>query len=331
MVIPTLAADETLVECVRSVAAQTLGETEIIVVDNSGEGRANRLEPVRECARIVENRSNLGFGAAVNQGVRASDSPYIAVLNDDAAAHPEWLERMVREASSRYEIGMCAPQIRLYGEQTMDSAGMVLCRDGSSKQRGHLAPVSDWSRRADALLPSGCAALYKRAMLDEIGLFEESFFLYCEDTDLGLRARRKMWECVYVPGAVVEHWYSHSSGRASAMKAYFVERNRLRVAVRNLPARWLALAPLYSLVRYFWHAVYMRSGKGKAAEFRSSGDQGAAALPLMVLKAHADLLRSLPALWGERRRIAREGRMTGPQFARLLAGHEISPREVAAL
>ena len=72
-------------------------------------------------------------------------------------------------------------------------------------------------------------------MLDEIGLFDESFFLYCEDTDLGLRARWAGWECGYVPGAVVEHRYSHSAGRASPLKAYYVERNRLYTVIKNFP------------------------------------------------------------------------------------------------
>ena len=73
-------------------------------------------------------------------------------------------------------------------------------------------------------------------MLDQVGLFDEEFFLYCEDTDLGLRARRAGWECAYVPGATVVHRYSHSAGRASPLKAYYVERNRLYTAIKNLPA-----------------------------------------------------------------------------------------------
>src|SRR5260370_21202229 len=78
----------------------------------------------------------------------------------------------------------------------LDSAGMLVCPDGSSKQCGHLESPDKFPRRRHALLPSGCAALYRREMLDEIGLFDESFFLYCEDTDLGLRARWAAWECV---------------------------------------------------------------------------------------------------------------------------------------
>ena len=77
-------------------------------------------------------------------------------------------------------------------------------------------------------------------MLEEIGGFDDDFFLYCEDTDLGLRARWAGWKCLYVPEAVVEHHYSHSAGRASPLKAYYVERNRLFVLVKNFPGRHAA-------------------------------------------------------------------------------------------
>ena len=81
----------------------------------------------------------------------------------------------------------------------LDSAGMLIAADGSSKQRGHGEPPANIRAASDALFPSGSAALYRRKMLDEIGLFDERFFLYCEDTDLGLRARWAGWECAYVP------------------------------------------------------------------------------------------------------------------------------------
>jgi len=328
--IPTLVGGETLAECVRSVVAQTYADREIVVVDNSGQGLAAALPDVREHARVIENRDNKGFGAAVNQAFRTSDSPFLAVMNDDAVAHSAWLETMVRAVKARYEIGMCAPQIRLYGTNVLDSAGMLLCADGSSKQRGHLESPTEYARATDVLFPSGCAALYKRAMLDEIGLFDEDLFLYCEDTDLGLRARWAMWECAYVPDAVVEHRYSHSSGQASALKAWYVERNRLRVAVKNLPWPMLALAPFHSAARYFWHAVYMTRGSGKAGKFSESGAR-ALQLPWIVLRANLHVLASLPRLLSQRRDVRRHARMKPKQYARLLKSHSISARRVAAL
>ena len=295
---------------------------EVIVVDNSGRGLA------RAGVRGVANDRNVGFGAAVNQGIRASEAPFVATLNDDAVAEPGWLEALVGAIGERPEIGMCASRVVLAESGRLDSAGMLISMDGSSKQCGHGEAPDKFGRRKHALLPSGSAALYRREMLDEIGLFDESFFLYCEDTDLGLRARWAAWECVYVPEAVVEHRYSHSAGAASALKAYYVERNRLYLLIKNFPARMLWTAPLYSVVRYFWHLVYGRKGQGAAAAYMRSGDR-VSGLGLLVLRAHLDLLRNFKRLWQERKHIRR--RLTSKQFRRLLRQYSIGPRKVAAL
>ena len=324
VVVPTLQAGETLEECLESLERQTFSDFDVVVVDNSGRGAV----PPRGRIRVITNEKNVGFGAAFNQAFRATSSPFLALLNDDAVAHPDWLEALMRVAGPKPEIGMCASQVRLANDGRLDSAGMLLGLDGSSKQRGHLQSPDKFARLVEALLPSGSAALYRREMLDEIGIFDESFFLYCEDTDLGLRARWAAWESWYVPGAVVEHRYSHSSGKASPLKAYYVERNRLFLAVKNFPLRELFLAPFYSAARYFWHAVYAVTGRGKSGEFRSAG-QNAALLPLYVLRAYLALLVHLPALWKQRRTMKR--RLDDRQFRRIMRRFSIGPRQVAAL
>ena len=223
MVIPTLAADSRLLECLESLARQTRRDFEVIVVDNSGRGLVRR-KGVGAGVRVIENNRNNGFGAAINQGFESSTAPYLATLNDDAAAHPQWIGALLGAIEQRPDAGMCASQVRLFGEHRLDSAGMLVARDGSSKQRGNGRPPEDFPVAEEALFPSGSAALYRRAMLDAIGVFDSRFFLYCEDTDLGLRARWAGWKCLYVPEAVVEHHYSHSAGGASPLKAYYVER-----------------------------------------------------------------------------------------------------------
>jgi GT2 family glycosyltransferase len=324
VVVPTLAADDKLAHCLAALEDQTYSSFEVIVVDNSGR---QAVQP-RGCIRVIANDRNLGFGAAVNQAIRQSSTPFVAVLNDDAAADPRWIETLMASIQSRPGLGMCAPQIRLANDGRLDSAGMLLGLDGSSKQRGHLESPDSYAKPSDALLPSGCAALYRREMLDEIGLFDESFFLYCEDTDLGLRARWAAWDCLYVPDAIVQHQYSHSAGKASALKAYYVERNRLFLAVKNLPARDLFAAPFYSVARYFWHVVYALQGRGKAAEFHKQGNAGLQ-LPLYVLRAYLALLPRLPRLLTQRRHMKR--RLTSAQFHRLIRRFSIGPRRVAAL
>jgi GT2 family glycosyltransferase len=330
VVVPTLASDRRLLECLASLEAQTLPGVQVVVVDNSGQGAIHRLGAAKYRFRLLENRENAGFGKAVNQGFRECPAPYLAVLNDDAVAHPEWLERLVAALDGDAAAGMAAPRILLAGRGVLDSAGMLLARDGSSKQRGHGESPDRHAAAEEVLLPSGCAAIYRQAMLDRIGLFDEDYFLYCEDTDLGLRGRWAGWRCLYVPDALVEHHYSQSAGRASERKAWLVERNRLRLAVRCLPAGWLLASPFAAAVRYLWHVVTLFRGKGKAAEFRQSGGSGLR-LPWLVARAHLSLLAALPALLRQRAAIRRTARLTGAEFSALLGRHSISLRQVAEL
>jgi len=314
---------------VESLGRQTRRDFEVTIVDNSGKGLA-RSSRLPGGARVIENRANAGFGAAVNQGLRASRAPYLATLNDDAVAHPRWLEALVGAIERRPDAGMCASQVRLYGEQRLDSAGMLVARDGSSKQRGHGRPPEDFPVAEESLFPSGSAALYRRAMLEELGGFDESFFLYCEDTDLGLRARWAGWKCLYVPDAIVEHRYSHSAGRASPLKAYYVERNRLFVLAKNFPARMLPAAAAVSLARYFWHAWYILRRRGAAARFREEG-HGGVKMIWYVIRAHAALAANCRRLWRARREIRARARITPAIFRWLVRSYGIGARKVAAL
>jgi GT2 family glycosyltransferase len=325
--VPTLAAGDALAECLRSLESQTLDDFEVVVVDNSGTGRA-QVAGAR--VRLISNSRNAGFGAAVNQAFQSSQAPYLATLNDDAVAHPQWLATLVEDANAHPRAGMFASQVRMADRGSLDSAGMLIARDGSSKQRGHGESPEIFADSTQALFPSGSAALYRREMLNRIGMFDESFFLYCEDTDLGLRARWAGWDCRYVHAAVVEHRYSHSAGRASLLKAYYVERNRLYTIVKNFPLSLLLAAPFASLARYFWHVISLREGRGKAAEFRHAG-QSAAQLPFLVFRAHAAALMRMPSLLRARRNIRKSRQVTFRQFERLLAQYTITVRQVAAL
>jgi GT2 family glycosyltransferase len=330
VVIPTLSADRRLVECLDALAQQTRRDFEVVIVDNSGQGLVRAGEAGRRGASVIEPQYNVGFGAAINLGFRQSRSPYLAALNDDAAPRAEWIGELVAAAEAHPEAGMFASQVRFYGEEHLDSAGMVIARDGSSKQRGHLFPAGEFEREEEVLLPSGSAAMYRRAMLEQIGLFDEDFFLYCEDTDLGLRARWAGWSCIYVPGAAVEHHYSHSVGRASRLKAYYVERNRLFVVAKNFPALMLWGVPFATLARYWWHVRSIALGRGTAAQFRREGNSGLR-LAVIVMRAHWALARNARSLWRKRREIRRRAKLSAVEFARLLRAHSVSVRRVAEL
>lgn len=296
------------------------------MVDNSG----TRLAADCGFARVIHNERNVGFGAAVNQVFRATSAPYLATLNDDAAADPGWLQALVDAAEAKPHVGMFASRVMLAGTGALDSSGMLLAADGSSKQRGHGQVPETFSEMREAFFPSGSAALYRRAMLEEIGLFDEMYFLYCEDTDLGLRARWAGWHCLYVPEAAVEHRYSHTAGSASPMKAYYVERNRLYTAVKNFPAGMLWRVPFAACGRYFWHTISLLEGVGRTGAYRAAGHDKWL-LPFLVFRAHAATLFHLPRLVRERRRIAARRKLTPLEFQDLAKAHGISLREVASL
>jgi GT2 family glycosyltransferase len=323
--VPTLLADTSLKECIAGLQRQSRQDFEIVVIDNSGSDRVRALS--LEGIRILSMPQNVGFGAAVNRAFEQSATRYLLTLNDDAVPDSGWLSALVDAAESDPRVGMCASQVRLEGD-SLDSAGMLIYGDGSSKQRGHGEPASRYPRQEDVLLPSASAALYRRSMLEQIGLFDEDFFLYCEDTDLGLRARRAGWRCQYVPAAVVEHRYSHSAGRVSALKAYYVERNRIFVAMKNFPLRMLFVLPVRGTARYLRHAFAAFSGSGKAAQFRGESG-GIAAMIGITIRAHIELFRAAGRIRRQRAAIKETARLSSSEFARLLAVHSTTAGEIA--
>jgi GT2 family glycosyltransferase len=325
--IPTLMGGALLASCLDALNAQIFRDFDVIVINNGTTGMQHRSLASSHW-RILSPGYNAGFGAAINLAIRASSSPYIATLNDDAEPHPEWLLSLARETAADPSVGMWASRIRMRGTSALDSAGMMICFDGSSKQRGHSQLASDYDCSQDVLFPSACAALYSRRMLDEIGLFDEDYFLYCEDTDLGLRARWAGWTCQYVSDAVVEHRYSSTAGAFSAQKAGFVERNRLWVALKNFPVALLFGVPFVTVSRYFWQLRAARGSTGAAAAFFRSGNSLFTAFAILA-RAHAETLLRLPSLLRKRHRMRKTRRVGSTEFSRLLARYRISAKDLA--
>lgn len=326
--IPTLSAGDALSECLASLETQSFRDFAVIVIDNSGQGLAREMASASYPLHILNNSANVGFGAAINQAAAASCGEYVATLNDDCTASPEWLQELVRVADREYEIGLCAAQIRLAESGMIDSAGMLIARDGASKQRGFRQSPESYQKDTEVLFPSGCSALYRRDMLEDVGGFDESYFLYCEDTDLGLRARWAGWQAYYSAKAVVTHRYSHSAGRCSELKAFLVERNRIITAIKNFPTRDLVKLPLASPARYLFHLWALARGEGITAEF-SRQSQAPWRLPAILFKAHWQILRDWRLIW--RRRSAVKRRLEARQMSVLLKRHRISLYAVALL
>jgi GT2 family glycosyltransferase len=216
--------------CLNSLREQTFKDFEIIVVDN--------------------NVINRGFAGGCNKGIREARGEYIALLNNDARADKDWLKEIVAFAEARPDVGVFASKI-LRSDGKIDSAGGEVYPDGNGMCRGRGETAEQYNDPNYVDFPSGCAALYRRSMLDEIGLFDERFFMYNEDTDLGIRAQKAGWKCIYVPTAIVTHLYSQSSSAYSLKKLFRVERNRILLMLKNFTFRQILASVPWTFIRYF--------------------------------------------------------------------------------
>jgi GT2 family glycosyltransferase len=177
------------------------------------------------------------------------------------------------------------------------------------------------------LIPSACAALYRRAMLDDIGLFDDDFFAYCEDSDLGLRGRLAGWTCRYVPDAVVSHAYSRSTAPYSAFKAFYVERNRCFVVLKCFPLRAIAASVPYTVARYALQAWGAVTGRGAAGRFAARAP--ATALIGVLIRAWASAVWHAPVMLRRRWRQRGLRRLTGREWRAALRSHRLTLRELA--
>jgi GT2 family glycosyltransferase len=320
-----------LAECVDSLLAQTYPRVEVIVVDNASPDGAVRLirERYGDKVRLIVNTSNLGFAAGNNVGIAACRGEYVLLLNNDAVADPGWAAALVAGAEIDPRVGMCASKILTYDNPILiDSVGLLVSRDGLARGRGRLQrDAGRFDRVEEVLMPSGCAALYRRAMLDQIGLFDEAFFMYCDDVDLGLRGRMAGWGCRFVPSAVVRHRYSASAGRYSTRKVFLVERNRVWVMIKYFPWTALVLAPFWTLLRLGWQTYAAWRGRGGAARAVEGASLGS--LVATVLRAYLAALRGVPGMWRQRRAFARVRQTSWLEFHRWLRYYGVPAREVA--
>jgi GT2 family glycosyltransferase len=239
-----------------SVRAQSRAPDDLLVVDDaSSDGSADVARA--EGARVLVLTRNAGFAAAANRGIEAVEADAVALVNTDVVLAPDWLERTERRLTGDV-AAVATKMVSLADPAVLDDCGDVLRRDGVCEQRGH-------GRRDTGLLDApgevfaACAgaALYRRAAVLAAGGFEESFFAYLEDVDLGLRLRTAGWRCAYEP-TVARHAGQGSAGALRRPVGRFVARNTLLLVARHFPARW-AGPVVYRQTAWVWHAA--RTGR----------------------------------------------------------------------
>lgn len=320
-----------LEECVDSVLSQTFRDYETMVVDNgSTDGSAEFVRgKYGDRVRVVPLPSNRGYVGAYNAAVPQSKGTFAILLNNDTRVEPGWLQAHADACARHPEAGMFTPKILEYDRRdVIDNTGHVIYRDGLARGRSRLEKDDGrFDAEEEVFYPSGCAGVYRREMLDRIGLFDETFFAFGEDTDIGLRGRVAGYPCYYVPLARLYHKYSATWGKYSPGKVFFVERNRLWILVKYFPLREIVLSPAYTAWRYF---VHLRGILGKrGASYRFTERYPAWRLLLTVLRAELAALGGLPHILAERRRLRGVRTVSGSEFRRLLRRFGATAAEVA--
>jgi GT2 family glycosyltransferase len=292
VVIPNWNGARWLEGCLDAVTAQTAAPAEILVVDNDSTDGSAALAAQRPGVSVLALERNTGFAVAANRGFAAlpPDVDAVALLNPDVTLAPDWLARTTAAlAADPRAASVACKMVDMADPGHLYDTGDLLRRDGACEQRGRYTR-DDGRYDAPGEVFAACAgaALYRRAAVEEAGGFEERYFLYLEDVELGLRLRLAGWRCLYEP-VVARHAGEGSDAVPLRSVAGWVERNTLLLAARHFPARWLPRVA-YRQAGWAWGAL-------RAGRLRAHLRAAAAALPL------------LPAMLRERRAVRRAARM----------------------
>ena len=316
--------------CLESLQAQTYTHFEVILVDNgSTDGSGDLVRQRYPWVKLVTLPDNVGFASGNNIGFEHASGAYIVTLNNDTKVDRNWLQELVWAADSNPAVGMVASRVVSFAEpDTIDSLGMLLCRDGMSRgayrlQRFSTLPLGSIE---DIFFPSACAALYKRTMLEQIGFFDDDFFAYCEDTDLGIRGRLAGWEAVVATKAITHHKYSQSGGTFSPFKLYLVERNHYWMVFKNFPLQRMVLLPYYTFLRYATQTKVVVSSHGAGHEFLSSASRSACLKA--ILKGTYDAFVRLPAMYRKRKHVRTLKKLSQQQYYELMKTYQLSFKEL---
>lgn len=319
-----------LADCLDSLAAQSYRDFETILVDNgSSDDSVEFIRSNYPWVKLVPLQENTGFAKGNNLGFAEAVGQYLLTLNNDTWVDPYWVQRLVETADNNPRVGMIGSRICAFDEpDRIDSLGVGICADGMSRgaYRKRLFSELELPTSFEILLPSACAALYRREMLDSVGGFDEDFFAYCEDTDLGLRGRLAGWSALLARDAIVLHKYSQSGGAFSPFKLFLVERNHYWLVCKNFPATYLRQLPWQTVLRYLAQMKLLLAGRGAGADFDQSTDK--TALLAALVKGICAALAGLPHAFQKRSRIEQQRTLDDKQFATLINQYQLSYREL---
>ena len=250
--------------CFESLKEQTVRDFKVLVVDNgSTDGSVEWLKEHRVPSIFL--KENTGFSGAVNTGIRAADTPYVLLLNNDTRVEPGFVAAMERAMDQSPKIfSVSSRMIQMYHPELLDDAGDMYSILGWAYQRGVGRSVNLYQKSCRVFSACAGAAIYRRAVFDEIGLFDELHFAYLEDIDVGWRAKLYGYDNVFCPDAAVYHVGSGTSGsRYNSFKVRLAARNCIYLNYKNMPGWQILLnAPFLLAGIFVKYLFFVKNGFG---------------------------------------------------------------------
>lgn len=273
IVIPNWNGKQFLQTCLDSLAAQSYRQLETIIVDNaSTDGSQAFIKSAYPAVTLIELPENRGFTGACNVGIEAANGEFVALLNNDTEVDANWAESVVAVFAGDPKIGSVASKMLLFDRRDhIHTTGDFFTVDGRAGNRGvWQRDEGQYDRQEEVFSACGGSAVYRRTMLDQVGLLDDDFFFSGEDVDLGWRAQLSGWRCLYTPSAIVYHHLSATGGGVTA--SYYDGRNSIFILIKNYPSQlwhkhgWHILK---AQARLAWEAL--RAWRGEAARARLRG------------------------------------------------------------
>ncbi len=257
-----------LPRCLESLAHQTDTDFEVLLLDNcSTDGAAEGLNQKYPALPIRLERldSNRGFAAANNIGARIARGSWLALLNPDAYPEPTWLEEFMANARGSTDAFFACRQIQANNPRLLDGEGDIYHVSGLAFRRNYNFPVFAAGEPREVFSACAAAALYPRQAFLDAGGFDEDYFAYHEDVDLGFRLRLRGMRCVLIPAAVVHHVGTASTGPGSDFSTFYGHRNLVWTFVKDMPSPWLWIhLPLHLAVNIALTIYFGLTGRGRA-------------------------------------------------------------------
>lgn len=300
-----------LEKCLEALSKQSRKPDKVLIVDNNSDDfHASRIHDRYPQVDILALDENTGFAAANNRAVRLLNGmEWVVLLNPDAYAQHDWLENFLAGAMSHPDVHYFGCHMLAATDNKQDGTGDVYHISGAVWRRDYGQAVGVKRGEGEIFSPSGAAALYRRDVFMEAGGFNEAFFCYLEDIDLGFRLQLLGYRCIYIPDAVVTHEGAALVGKHSDFQVYHGHRNLVWTYVMNMPAPWFWIyLPQHLLYNLASVLLFVYHGKSS-----------------VILRSKFDAIKGLPRAWRLRRQIQRKSNVDIGKLRKSMAHGLFSP------